>query len=163
MGPTVGSIAAGGRVAPPHVCLLCRVGSQRYALPIAHAVETMRPLPVEVVAGAPAGVLGLAVIRGAPTPVVDLAVVVGVADAAPPSRFVVVTVGGRRAALAVAEVLGVYPLDAATFEGLPPLLRGAAAGAVAAVGALDGEVLSLIDGARVVPEAAWDALKAAER
>ncbi len=163
MGPTVGSFAAGGRVAPPRVCLLCGVGAQRYALPVACVVETMRPLPVEAVSGAPAGVLGLAVIRGAPTPVVDLAAVVGAADAGPPSRFVVVTVDGRRAALAVAEVLGVHALDAATFEGLPPLLRGAAASAVEAVGTLDGGVLSLIDGARVVPEAAWDAVRAAGR
>lgn len=141
--------------------LICRAGGQRYALPIAHVVETMRPLPVTTVAGVPSAVLGLAIIRGAPTPVVDLAGVVGAVDAEPAGRFVVVTAGGRHVALAVSEVLGVYSLDDAAFGALPPLLRGAVAGAVDSVGTLDGELLAFIDGARLVPPSVWDAVGAA--
>lgn len=160
MGASGGSIATGAGAAQPGVALVFRAGPRRCGLPVAQVVETMRPLPVERVAGVPAAVLGLAVIRGAPTPVVDLARVVGVADAGAPGRFVVVAVGARRAALAVTEVLGVYALDAALFDALPPLLRDAG-GAASAVGVHDRELLSMLDGARVVPESAWDALRAA--
>lgn len=158
MGPSVGSVALGSAVVQQH--LLCRAGSRRYALPIAHVVETMRPLPVTAVAGAPPAVLGLAVIRGAPTPVVDLASLVGAADPEPAGRFVLVTAGARRVALAVAEVLGVHSIDRAAFEALPPLLGDAASGAVRAVATLDGELLAVIDAARLVPPSAWDLLGA---
>lgn len=160
MGAVGGCSTAGARAAQPCVALVFRVGPRRCALPVAHVVETMRPLPVAGVAGVPPAVLGVAVIRGAPAPVVDLAQVMAVTDAGAPGRFVLVRVGGRRAALAVTEVLGVYALDAAVFEALSPLLRDEA-GAVSAIGVHDREILSMLDGARVVPESAWDALRAA--
>jgi len=158
MGPSVGGVAAGAESAQKYV--LCRAGSRRYALPVTHVVETMRPLPVTPIAGAPSGVLGLAVIRGAPTPVVDLASLVGADRAEPAGRFVLVTSGARRVALAVAEVLGVHPIERAAFEALPPLLGDAASGAVRSVAALDGELLAVIDSARLVPPSFWGSIGA---
>src|ERR1039458_3558579 len=89
--------------------LLCRVHGRRCALPLEHVVETMRPLPIGPLAGAPPGVSGLAVIRGAPVPVVDLSRLfssdVGYIEVAP-TRFVTVRVGQRVVALAVDRVEG---------------------------------------------------------
>ncbi len=153
MGPSVGSVAVGSAAVDTPLNLVCRVGSQRYALPIAHVVETMRPLPVTGVAGVPPTVLGLAVIRGAPTPVVDLAGLVGVTDAEPAGRFVLLNTGSRRVALAVTEVLGVHPIERAAFEALPPLLGDARA--LRSVAILDGELLAVIDRARLVSPSAW--------
>src|ERR1700733_14675484 len=95
--------------------LLFRVRARLCALPLAHVVETMRPLPVEAMAGAPRCVRGLAIIRGAPIPVVDVAELLGEGSvqtdtgtrSQPAARFVAVKVADRGIALAVDGVLGV--------------------------------------------------------
>ena len=51
--------------------LVVMVGARACAIPLDHVAETMRPLPIEPVAGTPGFVRGVSVIRGAPTPVVD--------------------------------------------------------------------------------------------
>ena len=84
--------------------LICRVHGRLCALPLWHVTETMRPLPIEVVAGTPHFVLGLAVIRGAPVPVVDAARLLGEADA-PSGRWIALTAGSHPVALAVAADL----------------------------------------------------------
>jgi purine-binding chemotaxis protein CheW len=132
--------------------LLCRARGRLCALPLAHVAEAMRPLPVEPVAGAPAFVLGLARIRGAATPVVDLGALLGAPGEPAATRFLTLRLGGRAAALAVEEVLGVRELGAASGP-LPPLLAGAPAEAVAEVGALDGELLFVLEAGSLVPEA----------
>ncbi len=137
--------------------LLVRSARSVFAIPIASVVETMRQLPVTPLAGTPPPVAGAAVVRGAPVPVVDLAALVGADRAAAPARFVLLRLGERRAALAVEGVVGVARIDAAAAA--EPLLSGAAAGAVAALGAtLDGELLVVLSAARIVPEGAWRAL-----
>jgi purine-binding chemotaxis protein CheW len=130
------------------------------ALRVADVVETMRPLPVAPLAGAPAFVAGAAIARGEAAPVVSLdALLAGAAAsaAAPPGRFVLVRAGERRALLAVDAVLGVATLAAAD-AAAPPLLATAASGAVEALAARDGELLLVLRAARLVPEAAWQAL-----
>jgi purine-binding chemotaxis protein CheW len=62
--------------------LLCRVRERLCALPLAHVVETMRPLPIEPLGGMPGFVQGIAIIRGAPVPVVDAGALLGSAGAA---------------------------------------------------------------------------------
>lgn len=57
--------------------LLCCIGSRIGALALRDVRETMRPLPVEPLMGAPPFVLGLATIRGFPTPVVDVGRLLG--------------------------------------------------------------------------------------
>src|SRR5262245_46180333 len=91
---------------PRERSLVCRVAGRLCALPLGSVIETMRPLPLRRVAGAPAFLLGIGIVRGEPVPVIDAARLL--ADiAAPPTRYVSVRVGERRAVLAVEEVLGV--------------------------------------------------------
>lgn len=137
--------------------LVCRVQGRLCALPLEHVVETMRPQPVEHVAGAPRFVRGLALIRGAPTPVVDGASLV--ADAGiRGGRLVTLAVGSRCVALAVDSVLGVRAIPADSRCALPPLLSDAGADVVAAVGVLDAELLLVLHGARLLSDEDWTRL-----
>lgn len=135
--------------------MICRVGGAICALPIESTVETFRPLATEAVFGAPPFVLGLAIVRGQPMPVVDLARLIGGA-AGRPARFIVVNTGTRQVALAVDAVLGVREIAAAQTKGLPPLIEDANAPAIAAVGALDRELLLVLQTARLLPEGVLD-------
>ena len=72
--------------------LVVRVCTRLCAVPLAHVVETMRPLPVERIAGMPSFVRGVSIIRGVPTPVVDLGVVLGTPGEAA-ERFVTLRLG----------------------------------------------------------------------
>lgn len=135
--------------------LLVRAGGRVCALPLAHVIETLRPLPTTPCSGVPAFVLGAAVVRGAAVPVVKLDLFLG-APPAPATRFVLVRSGARAAALAVDAVSGVASL--AGMEPAATPLLGAGAGALEALGALDGELVALLHAARVVPDDAWRAI-----
>ncbi len=139
--------------------LLCRAGSCVCALPLVHVSETMRALPLEALGGMPDFVLGLAIVRGAPTPVVDVSRLVGGARGAP-ARFVTVKTRRTPLALAFDEVLGVRVLAPRSLQEIPPLLGGSRAGIVSAIGALDRELLVLLEAARALPESVWAALAA---
>jgi purine-binding chemotaxis protein CheW len=155
--------------------LLCRVGSRLGAIAVEHVTETLRPLPVEPMAGAPPFVLGLAIIRGAAVPVVDAARLLLVPDADPlplnsstsqstasgaARRWIGLQLGGRRAALAVDAVVDVCLLPAALLAQIPPLLREASAERVQAIGTLDAQLLMVLEAARLVPESVWESLQA---
>jgi purine-binding chemotaxis protein CheW len=131
--------------------LLLRIAGRLCALPLAHVIETMRPLPVEPVAGAPRGVQGVSIVRGRAVPVVDAARLFD-RPSGMPTRFVTLRAGDRVAALAVDEVLGVRVLAAASLDALPALLSAAAAESVSAIGTLDAELLLILDAARMIPE-----------
>jgi purine-binding chemotaxis protein CheW len=133
--------------------LLVRAGASRCGLPLSSVSETMRPLPVAPLAGAPAFVRGVSIVRGEPVPVVDLAALLGGAPEAAVERFVSVQAGGRRAVLAVAAVLGVARLDPAEARTLP-LVRDACGGALESLRSLDGDLLVVLGAARLVPEEA---------
>jgi purine-binding chemotaxis protein CheW len=126
-------------------------------MPLAHVVETMRPLPVEAVTGAPHFVRGLAVIRGVPVPVVDAAQLLGT-QTNQADRFVTMTVGSRCVALAVDSVLGVRAIPADSLQAMPPLLQEAGADVVAAIGLLDAELLLVLNGGRLLSEDVWAGL-----
>jgi purine-binding chemotaxis protein CheW len=131
--------------------LVVRAGERLCALPVSAVGETMRPLPVAPIAGAPPYVLGVAIVRGEPVPVVDLAALVGGgATAGAATRFVSVRSGGRVAALAVAEVLGVTSLGP---EGArnAPLLADACGGTLVALRARDEDLLLVLGAGRLVP------------
>jgi purine-binding chemotaxis protein CheW len=118
-------------------------------LPLKHVVETMRPLPVSPLAGAPPFVCGLSVIRGLPGPVVDLGALLSGSEPASPTRFVTLRLEDRRVALAVEAVLGIQELPD-TLGSLPKLLAEASAEAVSAVGTLDAELLLVLEAARLM-------------
>jgi purine-binding chemotaxis protein CheW len=133
--------------------LLVRAGARLCGLPVAAVAETMRPLPVAPVNGAPAFVRGVSIVRGEPVPVVDLARLLGGEPEPAPTRFVTVRAGGRRAALAVGAVGGLAHLDPASARTLP-LVGDACAGALVSLRALDGDLLLVLGAARLIPEAA---------
>ena len=139
-------------------CVLCRVGAYICAVPVEYVCETMRPLPVEPLAGVPPFIAGVAVVRGIPTPVVDAERLVGGRGSASFGRFVVIRTGERRAVLAVGAVLGVRALTRDSFDDLPPLLRGAGIEAVEGIGALDAHLLVVLEAARIIPDSVWAAL-----
>lgn len=119
------------------------------ALPVDCVLETMRPLEIEAIAGAPSFVLGAAVVRGRATPVIDAAELFG--STAEASRWIAIRVGGRDVVLAVHSVVGVQALDLAG-AAPPPLLARAARAAISELAALDGELLAVLDAGRLLPE-----------
>lgn len=144
------------------LALFVVVGPQTCCIPLAHVIETMRPLPVELVADMPSFVKGLSVIRGEPVPVVDLASVVGVGEAGPVSRLVSLRLGDRRVALAVDGVIGVRALVVGSLKKMPPLLRGASAETVEAIGTLDSRLLVVLSATRILAEEVWQTLEQRE-
>lgn len=134
---------------------VCRVGEVAIALPLDCVLETLRPLPLEAVHGAPACVRGLSLIRGGPTPVLDAAALLGLDSRASPRRLVLLRLGARQVALAVHEVAGVRALPADAWRQVPPLLTAAVGESVNAIGALDGELLLVLQDSFVLPPSVW--------
>jgi purine-binding chemotaxis protein CheW len=140
--------------------LVCTVGSQRCAIPLRSVAETMRPLPVDRIRGAPPFVIGLSMIRGAPVPVLDAGLLVfGVDCAADAGRFVTLDLNGRQVGLAVTSVVGIRLLPAQA-SSLPPLLGGEAASRIEAVARLDSELHVVLNEAHLLPESVWAELEA---
>jgi purine-binding chemotaxis protein CheW len=134
----------------PILAIVARVAARLCALPLGQVVETMRLLPVEPVADAPPGVIGLSIIRGVAVPVVDLAVLLGGSE--PPTRVILLRVGERLVALAVAELVGVRRLDADLLAATPPLLQLARAELIESIGVLDAQLVLVLRAARLLPE-----------
>jgi purine-binding chemotaxis protein CheW len=128
------------------------------AIPVEHVEETMRPLPVESIAGVPVFVRGLAVVRGVPTPVVDAASLLsGVASH--PTRFVTVRTGTRRVVLAVDAVVGIIEIPPDTVDVLPPLIQSYGLDAISAAGVLDADLLLVLRSTRLIPDDVWAAIQ----
>jgi purine-binding chemotaxis protein CheW len=108
----------------------------------------MRPARVDRVESAPAFLTGVAVIRGENVPVLDAALLLG-AEASVATRFVILRVGERRVALAVAEVVGTRALEGDELAELPPLLDGSRE-LVARLGVLDGRLLEVLESGRLL-------------
>jgi purine-binding chemotaxis protein CheW len=142
--------------------LLCRTRSVVCGLRLEDVAETMRPLPIEQLSGTPEFVSGVSIVRGAAVPVVDLARLLGEQSESRNSRFVIVKADGRHFALWVAEVLGIRALDRSSLKALPPLLRGARAEFVSAMGALDAHLLLVLESGRILPESVWSEVPAGD-
>ncbi|MBI4471692.1 MAG: chemotaxis protein CheW [Acidobacteria bacterium] len=138
--------------------LVCRLKDRLCSLPIVHVVETMRTMPVQKMAQSPAFVIGVSLIRGEVTPVVDVASLLG-APESQHDRIVTVNAGGRRVALAVDSVLGVFEISTATISSLPPLLRNTTGDAVSTLSTLDHQLLHILNSARIVPDSLWEDLE----
>ena len=138
--------------------LLCRIGSCIGALAVKDVRETMRPLPIEPLSGAPSFVLGLAIVRGSPTPVIDAARLLG-SSASTPARFISLKMEERAAVLAVDAVLDIRVLPKDILVDTPPLLREADQRLVSVIGALDAELLVVLEAARLLPDSVWSSIK----
>lgn len=131
------------------------------AVPLAHIIETMRPLPVEPISGMPSFVQGISIIRGIPTPVVDLGAVLG-SPSEDVERFVTLRVGDRQVALSVNNVLGVRDLGTfATIQELPPLLQRASKDVLETIGTLDEQVLMILRAGWELPDEVWNTVQEA--
>ncbi len=139
--------------------LIVAAGARYCAFPLECVDETMRPLAIEPVAGTPDFVRGVAVIRGAAIPVVDLQALLGTASRSF-GRFVTLKIEDRRIAIGVDAVVGFMTIDVGRLGALPPLLRGASADVVEAIGSRDRDVLVVLRAARLVPDDLWKTLEA---
>ncbi|WP_434382001.1 chemotaxis protein CheW [Melittangium boletus] len=142
--------------------LMVRARAWMCALPLEEVEETMRPLPVRPVASAPVFVRGVSVVRGQSAPVVSLAALLdgeGAAGSGDTARFVSLKATGGRVALEVDAVLGLRWLDEATLGDVPPLLRASAHGHLDYLGALDGQLMAVLDAAHLVPPDVWARLE----
>src|SRR5690348_7597343 len=106
----------------PAPYLICRIGTTPCALPLGGVVETLRPLPIEALSGAPAFVAGLAIIRGAPVPVISGHYLLG-GDSGSIGRWVVLRAGAHRVALGVEAVIGIESVRPSELDAMPPLMR----------------------------------------
>jgi purine-binding chemotaxis protein CheW len=120
-------------------------------------------LPVEPLGQMASFVTGLALIRGRATPVVDARKLLGSPSERAAERYVTLgtsePAASRIAALAVDAVLGVREVARETLSQLPSLLREQQSEAVSALGTLDLELLLVLEAARLLPEATWQALE----
>jgi len=148
--------------------LLFRIGSRIGALAVGDVRETMRPLPIEPLTGTPAFVLGVAIVRGSAAPVIDAgrlldpsALPFAATTSPSAARFVSLKLGDRTAVLAVDAVLEVRSLEAGILARIPPLLSKAEEEPVSSIGALDAQLLLVLEAARLVPDSVWSEIKAA--
>lgn len=141
--------------------LVVGTGIHACAVPLSQVIETMRPLPVDVIAGVPSFISGISIIRGVPTPVVDLQVLLGMPSRAN-ARFVTIRLGARQVALSVEAVVGIRELDPSTTQKLPPLLQGAPQDAVDAIGTLDEQLLLVLQTGWQLPDEVWRVVAAGE-
>ncbi len=113
------------------------LGAEQYALAIAGVREVRELGDVARVPGAPASVLGVTNVRGEVLPVLALADLLGLAGDVQARRIVVVEDAGRRAGLAVDELVDVAPLAGLPEPAEGPFLEGAVVA--------DGALIGLID------------------
>jgi purine-binding chemotaxis protein CheW len=137
--------------------LVVGVHTRVCAVPLKHVLETMRPLPVEPIAGTLSFVQGISVIRGLLTPVIDLGVLLGTSPGTG-GRYVTLRLNDRQVALSVSTVLGIRELNRSTIKELPPLLQGASKDVIEAIGTLDTQVLVVLRSGWELPHEVLQAL-----
>ena len=139
--------------------LICRVSSKLCGLPLEHVLETLRPLPLQELANMPSFVRGVALIRGRPTPVLDGGSLLGSpATHSASARLVTLELGERRVALWVDAVVGIRSIEVDALEQLPFVLRESHREQVDALGALDAELLLVLEHTRLLTEAHFQLL-----
>jgi purine-binding chemotaxis protein CheW len=143
-------MSASAKTASAAECwLLCRAGSHCFALPMPQVIEIMRMLPIKSLVGAPPQVCGICIIRGAPVPVVNAGLLFDETGKRC-ERLITVRTGDRTIAFATEAVLGVETIRGDALEELPPLLHNI--GALAAIAALDEELVFFLRAARIIPD-----------
>jgi len=122
------------------------LGEVRYAVPIVRVKEIANPLAVVVLPYAPVAVVGVADYRGDVVPVVDLRLRFGLApvEATRKTKWIVVDVAGRLAALVVDAVTEVFGTGGADLRP-PPSLAGDDRRGIAGVTNHDGGLVFVLD------------------
>jgi purine-binding chemotaxis protein CheW len=141
------------------LCLVARARAVSCAMPLAHVVEIMRPLPIDPIAKAPSFMLGVAIVRGSPTPVIDCGAFIQESAQPEHTRWASVRCGERTAVLAFEAILGVRELPVLS-DDLPPLLSGAPSELLAGLALLDRKLLLVLHGGRLVPDEVWQTFEA---
>jgi purine-binding chemotaxis protein CheW len=119
------------------VHVFVRLGAESYALSVDHVLEVVDGGGISPLPGAGPHVMGVRNLRGQVVPVVDLARVLEVPDGSAPQRMVIAQDAGRKAGLAVDEVIGVEELPEASEEATSSHVAGAAL--------VDGALVGLVD------------------
>ena len=132
------------------------VGDVSYAVPIALVREISRPLSAVALPHAPPSVLGVTEYRGDVIPVIDMRARFGL----PPmpttrkTKWIVVSVEGALAALAVDAVTDVFGTAGAELSPVPPLGGGEERRNIVGVTSYDGRMVFVLDVGRYKVEAA---------
>ncbi len=134
------------------------VGSVYFSFSIADIIAVFRPAPIRSIPGPPA-LLGISVARGKSVPVLDLATLLGVTEASV-HRFLLVRVGDRQVILAVDKIEGIMRLDVQQISRLPPLLKHLDRIGISEIVTLDGELVTLLEASRLIPNNFWSQLGA---
>jgi chemotaxis signal transduction protein len=116
---------------------LVRVGSEAYAVPVAHVVEVDELGDITTIPGAPATAMGVHNMRGQLLPVFDLASVLGIGREGRATGLLVAEEHGQLAGLAVDQITDVASLPDALQEVESELLLGATL--------VDGSLVGVID------------------
>jgi purine-binding chemotaxis protein CheW len=131
------------------------VGDVRYAVDIARVREIVNPGAVVPLPQAPPAIVGVAEHRGDVLPVLDLRRRFGL-DPAPPTRrtkWIVVSLGARAAAIVVDAVTEVFGVSADQARRVPETGVGEAVRGISAVYAYGGNLVFVLDVDRVAAAA----------
>jgi purine-binding chemotaxis protein CheW len=93
--------------------VVCRVGADRFALPVAAVREVVATPTVSRIPGAPLAVLGLANVRGTLVTAVSGPLLLGQSGRSPSEWLVVLTMLGGRVAIEVDEVEDLHTTESA--------------------------------------------------
>lgn len=137
-------------VTPGDQVLVVRLGEGLHAIPVAAVEEILPTLPVEPVAQCPSFVRGVVYVRGHLIPVLDLAERLGMADHVRPAEPHIVCLrwSGRLVGVQVDEALDLMKLP--DTAGLSAELLGAGSGLIQSVIERDGQIVRLLNPARLV-------------
>jgi len=128
--------------------LVFRLGEELYALAVADIQEVIESPHYHYIPLAPAAFSGAINFHGSILPVLDLGACLGFAGDRQNGRIIVLATSLCRLALAVTAIQRIVPLDA---DALLPSLKGCRlAGCSRAVFSLDGEMINLLDAARLL-------------
>jgi purine-binding chemotaxis protein CheW len=131
------------------------VGGVRYAVDIMRVREVVNPLPIVPLPHAPDEVLGVADHRGQVVPVLDLRrrFRLPPKDEVEPAKWIVVLLRGLQVALVADAVTEVFGVNAADQRPEPHVGGDFEARGIAAVYAVDGELVFVLDIDRVAAPA----------
>jgi purine-binding chemotaxis protein CheW len=126
------------------------LGDVKYAVPIAHVKEIANPMLVVVLPHAPPAVMGVSDYRGEVVPVVDLRSRFGLpsVEATRKTKWIVVDVAGRLAALVVDSVTEVFGTGGTDLRP-PPSIAGDDRRGIAGVTNHEGALVFVLDTARM--------------